>query len=390
MRARSRAGFTLIELMVAMALALFIMVILSQAFVLALDAFSGMKGIGDMQQDLRTAQVMLRDDLRQDHLTGKRRPSDQTTLGGSQITAQLPEAGFVALRRTTPLLNTAGAPYFNEGFDASGLPSYRATDHMLYMTVKRKGNRQESFFGTSLVDNSVPSTSPSPLLNAFFSKQTAYNLNPLSALPTATLTTAYPPLPGQPQNQAFYSSQWAEVVYYLIRTGSTEEPNNPASILGTPTYSLYRAQFVMVPDATNVNAANITAAGITTFAGMSCNPGGANLTFFSPADAALGNRVILDLAAFNTADPRILSAATLVLPNVISFEMQVMQLADPANNILADTNFSPGNLPNVIYDTTKFGVAGYPNRGLKAIQITLRVWENRTRQTRQATIVQDL
>ena len=50
---RSRAGFTLIELMVAMALTVFIMVILSQAFILSLDTFSGMKGIGDMQQIFR-------------------------------------------------------------------------------------------------------------------------------------------------------------------------------------------------------------------------------------------------------------------------------------------------------------------------------------------------
>ena len=55
MQSRARPGFTLIELMVALALTLFIMVILSQAFILSLDAFSGMKGIGDMQQNLRTA-----------------------------------------------------------------------------------------------------------------------------------------------------------------------------------------------------------------------------------------------------------------------------------------------------------------------------------------------
>lgn len=45
-------GFTLIELMVAMALTLFIMTILSQAFTLAIDTFSALKGIGDMQVNL--------------------------------------------------------------------------------------------------------------------------------------------------------------------------------------------------------------------------------------------------------------------------------------------------------------------------------------------------
>jgi hypothetical protein len=41
------------------------------------------------------------------------------------------------------------------------------------------------------------------------------------------------------------------------------------------------------------------------------------------------------------------------------------------------------------YDTAKFNVAGYTPNGLKAIQITLRVWDNKTRLTRQVTIAQD-
>src|SRR5688572_22782402 len=48
-----RGGFTLIELMVALALTLLIMVILSQAFILSLETFSRMKGIGDMQTSMR-------------------------------------------------------------------------------------------------------------------------------------------------------------------------------------------------------------------------------------------------------------------------------------------------------------------------------------------------
>jgi hypothetical protein len=37
-----------------------------------------------------------------------------------------------------------------------------------------------------------------------------------------------------------------------------------------------------------------------------------------------------------------------------------------------------------IYDT-----ASIPS-GLKGIQVTVRVWDNKTRQTRQSTVVQDL
>ncbi len=43
------------ELMVVMALTIFIMVILTEAFIIASDTFSGLKTIGDMQEQLRTA-----------------------------------------------------------------------------------------------------------------------------------------------------------------------------------------------------------------------------------------------------------------------------------------------------------------------------------------------
>jgi prepilin-type N-terminal cleavage/methylation domain-containing protein len=367
MRATSRKGFTLIELMVAMALTLFIMVILSQAFSLALDTFSGIKGLGDMQADLRVATVLLRDDLSQDHFEGKRRLSDPNIL------TERPQAGFVAvLQPSAPA--TTNPSYTIEGVDANGLPSYRATDHLLYMTVKRKGNRAENFFNTGLQGD------PTTVLMPFFSTQTAYNMNGTSELPNFTWAAPYPPPPTVPPTPpppiAFYNSQWAEVLYYLVRTGSTEEPNVPTSMLGTPTYSLMRAQFVMVPNGTTVSTLypNTALLEQTTFNSVSCNPntGTGFLQFYSPADAANGQRVIPTLAAASIT-ARHASAGTLVLPNVISFEVQMMPTGSNA--------FSPT-------------VGLYESRtsafGLKAIQVTLRVWDNKTRQTRQVTLVQDM
>src|SRR5262249_7897418 len=71
-----RRGLTLVEMLVATALTMFIMAILSQAFVTSLEVFSQLKGIGDMEEGLRTAATLLRDDLAQDHFEGKRRLSD--------------------------------------------------------------------------------------------------------------------------------------------------------------------------------------------------------------------------------------------------------------------------------------------------------------------------
>ena len=53
-----RPGFTLVEMMVAMGLTIFLMVILSQCFVQGLETFSGLKTIGDMQEELRTAMTL--------------------------------------------------------------------------------------------------------------------------------------------------------------------------------------------------------------------------------------------------------------------------------------------------------------------------------------------
>ncbi len=479
MRNKNRAGFTLVELMVAMALTLFIMIILSQAFVTGLETFVQLKAIGDMQANLRSAAVLLRDDLAQDHFEGRRRLSDVTLQGGSQLLAERPQAGFfavmhgsqnpttaalwsaatpyaagdmvisggnlfVALQANTNVATTntvfwsRSLPYVFEGVDSNGMPSYRATNHVLYMTVKRKGNSKEAFF-TAHLPGSANNLTP------FFSRETAYNVPvapsyppapaQLNAMPDLTMTEPYPG-----GTTGFYSSQWAEVMYYLKRVGSTEEPNNPTSNIGTPTFELYRAQFVLVPDGTELRTgpnnlfvngppAGLDQFGKTTFAQMSC---GINISvtnqfstllFFSPMDVALGSRMLPNvgnpnsipvtgsggLASFNPqGNPRsgptnrVTLTETPVLPNVISFHIQVM----PHNGIsFADipmTNIPPilvgAPTPRArIFDTTYLNVAapstlnGYQNTfGIKAIQITLRVWDNKTRQTRQVTIVQDM
>ena len=65
--ARRRAGVSLVEMLVAVALVLFIMVILSEAFRAGLESFRLLKGVGDMQVRLRTATGVLRSDLTSDH-----------------------------------------------------------------------------------------------------------------------------------------------------------------------------------------------------------------------------------------------------------------------------------------------------------------------------------
>src|SRR5579885_1394920 len=55
-----RLGFTITEMLVATALTLFIMVILSEAFIAAVESFRSLKAIGDLETRLRTVATLLR------------------------------------------------------------------------------------------------------------------------------------------------------------------------------------------------------------------------------------------------------------------------------------------------------------------------------------------
>ena len=501
MRSQSRAGFTLIELMVAMALTMFLMIILTQCFVLSLETFAGMKGLGDMQQNMRTATTLLASDLAEDHFEGKRRLSDPNIF-----TAANPiQAGYFAINQ--------GSPSVFEGFDGYTYPSSHATNHVLAFTVKRKGNRAENFFTAALhANNAVPLTQFFyPLGAGNNSRSTAYNMlsqpsSPFGAppfagypppvlpknyvAPPARLRTPTPDVPSVTSTSAytggnlgFYSSQWADVYYYLVATGTTEQPNNPAAataptVLGTPIYSLYRAQFVMVPDSTVVNGANINAVDLNPnvtnplpFQGLSTCVFSANPTvlFNSPIDAAnrtvnklirrtidvnpvtnptlafpidypppltMDRRLVPNLGAAsgktgtgtseNNAGLQTQGSTELVLPNVISFQVQIIPTIDtwtgavayaPGNTVrhnginyvcIKGNNNPPPNpnfwvvtafidVPQVgnstgtpgYYDSSLLNQAG-AGFSIKAIRVTLRVWDNATRQTRQASITQDL
>src|SRR5438132_12709355 len=71
-----RGAFTLVEMLVATALVMFIMLILSEAFVAGLNAFRTLKGIGDMEERLRHAAIAIRNDLQADHFEAGRRLRD--------------------------------------------------------------------------------------------------------------------------------------------------------------------------------------------------------------------------------------------------------------------------------------------------------------------------
>jgi prepilin-type N-terminal cleavage/methylation domain-containing protein len=243
-----RQAFTLVEMMVSMALVLFIMVLLSQAFQAGLESFRLLKSIGDMDEKMRGMATLLRRDLAADHFEGRRRISDD-----SFWTQGPPREGFFRIWHgsgTTP----SGPNNFIEGLDGDGLPSTRATDHTLHFSVKLRGNKRQDFVSATL-----PASSPLLTLPSNFFNQAA---------------------DARYQEQSEYSSQWFEVAYYLRQTGTTllpnspSLPNRPSTAPGTPLFALIRRQLVAVPDNTRLNWGTpvkvYNADDLTSYAEMSC------------------------------------------------------------------------------------------------------------------------
>src|SRR4051794_35510351 len=100
---RRRAGFTLVEMLVATALVLVIMLIITQAFASASKTFTTVRAAGDMQTRLRTGINIARKDLGADHFG----PPYGSARGGPHLSDQRldqpgwgpPRAGYFEFRQ---------------------------------------------------------------------------------------------------------------------------------------------------------------------------------------------------------------------------------------------------------------------------------------------------
>jgi len=338
---RKRQGFTLVELLVVMALVILIMVILAQAFGRTIESLQKAKGIGDMQDKLRAASTIIRRDLAADHFEGRRRVSD---VAGSYLPAR---EGFFQI------VSDGGAGRTFEGNDPYGIPSNIVTQRQLRMTVKLRKNDRDRFFSAQI-------PSGSPLLGA---------------------STNYFGLPSDARFQDSantYNSQWAEICYFMVPTGYRAG--------NTTLFGLYRSQLALVADNAQINSM-VPAADIARYSEFSVSPSrGANLYFNTPTDVTTGG-------AWNQTN----SAKSLLLNDVISFEIVGWQRlykanGDPRANQgpwLPGFNFRLYNDP-AFTPILDFLSSTSSSPKLDGIFITIRIWDAKTQQARQMTIFQDL
>src|SRR2546423_1073885 len=123
---QKRRAFTIVEMLVSLALIILIMVVLSEAYSIGLTTFRDLKAIGDMEERLRTVSTLMRSDLTADHFDGRRRLSDpQFWVQGP------PTQGYFRIwwggpYLAAPITGVQPQRNTNEPPDGDGLASYFA------------------------------------------------------------------------------------------------------------------------------------------------------------------------------------------------------------------------------------------------------------------------
>jgi type II secretory pathway pseudopilin PulG len=426
---RKRAAFTLVEMLVSMALILFIMVILSQAFTTGLQVFRQLKGLGDMEERLRSTSQILRRDLAAYHFENYRKLSDPTfwTTGGP------PQQGFFRIWQSQSITSVPPAvtSLINEGKDGDNILSTRATTHILHFTSKLSGQGQGDF-----VTSSLP---PS-----------------VAALVSAGQDGRYNPTIGT----SSYRGRWFEVAYFLRPVGITTGAS------GVPLYALYRRQRGIIDNPAPIqNTALNPGFPFSLFSEIACQtPSGTSVTFWRPDDLAFpARRFAMSPAAPNSGsgsataqlvgvpvdsftdpvkgtivvpsypflgepgapaawqDNSALQGADLLLTDVISFEVKVFVPGSTFTDFgdlfsgIAGTNLNPlfynattNKTGPMVFDTWAgrddgtYNFTGWNTItpasqttvplpvNISALKITIRLWDAKTQQARQLSIIQDM
>jgi type II secretory pathway pseudopilin PulG len=495
-RRGNRPSFTLVELLVAMALIIFIMTILTEAFSAGTGVFRTLKAQGDMTERLRNASNLLVDDLRQPHFD-----LNQKKLSNLHTSpANTPLAGYFYIQQLPSTLegNDGNPIHCSFRMNPAGTPA-------LCFTVRRNGIQPSDYFTARVYGQNangalVPTGAPLPpflpaeLLMVGQGGTDALG-NPLlgSAQGPADYQTGRPinrTLPPIPPPELTLSgtliSLWAEVGWFMTpeldATGQPVISSATNGLAPMPLFTLRRRVRVVVPDdpvavtaAINspaANGANRVPAVLwgPRYAEVSCLPdqlGGLpnTLYFNSPSDLLRPERQAMVQPFARSAQlptgqpPSLVPIATnaqgdpswfgddIVLADVISFNVRILA-ADVSGNYPANGGVLPSNLgratwlttnppdfldvaaanayytppvngaypplptlPTVnipvpmepIYNTGNYDfLRAWPSAPLvpppsppppyliKALEITIRVWDVKTSQVRQITIVQDM
>jgi hypothetical protein len=404
---RRRQAFTIVELLVSMALIIFIMAILTEAFSAGLTTFRQLKAIGDMQERMRSVAIGLRRDLKwvafEDPPGTPRRLSDlrlNLAAVGGVPGQQPPAAGYFRIWQQPSTggpdpqtWNSTSEGY--EGIAGGAIPSTRAVTHVLQFTTRLRGLDRDSYRTAAIpVPGQYPGLVPDPGLLW---------------------------LQGPPAYQAIgtMNSQWYEATYFLKPTG--EQAGT------TLLYALYRRERVLsttpnfspvVPDGYPDVSRDPTSKQVNTPTDVTVPTRrfGMDSNVNNPWYAAGWPTGIPPNAPWTLADEMggttsVRAGDDLLMSDVLSFDVKVVQQGFPvppgfvdlpAPNMNLNSAFSTNNF--AVFDTwcrdagRGYGTWAVPGTTTSlplrmrvlAIQVTLRVWDFKTQQARQLSIVQDM
>jgi type II secretory pathway pseudopilin PulG len=211
-RPAKRNGFTIVELLVALALVMFIMSIISQVFVDASESFRSQRAKADLSEKLRYLTQTIRADLRANHFEENRRLSDPNFwIKGP------PKVGYFRLEQASTY-NSVDSLTQND----TALISNQFSNTVMAFTVFNSGQEQSNFLSTYFS-------------NADFVNWKSQKLNPGD--------TRYE------MDANCFNSPFAEIAYFLGPNNYKEivlqdEPGQPVVRL----YSLYRKAWLICPE----------------------------------------------------------------------------------------------------------------------------------------------
>lgn len=351
-RDHRRSAFTLIELMMAAALALVIMTVLAVAFRSGMDTMSQMKSVAGLASQLRSVTNIMRSDLEANpalgigHLEadpgaaappfgpgpGIARVSDRSKLGTGWTS---PNRGFFKVTAPLPPASPPPAPQPRtlDGSVEAGIDTFVCTGDSLHFTVKRGESSLADVFRAK-----APNTPPNDL-----GSRADMRIG-LSGPDTSSVTTV-----------------WAEVIYFLRPSGEFTD----GIPVKSPLHTLYRRERVIAPP----EYTGSVSIPMNQYPDLSVNPN--DNTINTPLTITTAANRFPSPYAEITA-PADMKGSDILLSNVISF--QVDSIADNESSYGART-----------WDSSATG--GVQLRG---ISIKIRVYDPKNRIVRQMTLNQAL
>ena len=423
-----RNAFTLVELMVAMALIILMLSIMSQAFVIATGVMQGLKEVADMQEKIRPAITLLQRDLGANHFEGSKKLSDLEFWDNGP-----PKEGYFMLWQDQPSDVAEGWI----GIDKVNFSQSAAfANHMLAFTVKLPGKSPNDFFESSLGLN---------FPNLFYNSGTT----PVG-MKDANIRRFESDI-------KYIHSDWAEVAYFLgIQNAPVTDRTDGKSAPSLPYFSLYRQHRIVLPNF-NIPITGVVLPAINAAIKEEISCETSTGTFNKPSDLTvpwkrMGNRGLNQLGnrtgpLFSEfVNPSSKVNTDIIATNVISFDVKLLTDLrydyEDLTTILSQGSYSAyppvsnyaianGNAAIRVFDTwtTDQGISSNPavpkydfgywnnitgkwqpsgntagnnslipvwnatnNTGLniKAVQISLRIWDQKSNTAKMFVVVQKL